>query len=175
VVVDNTARGVGGPSMSQLFGLGVVDRSARANRFAVSQTLLADPTKLALGKLDLSVALGQPTLRAGDGRGALALSTAGDVSTQFQAAGSLGLVQMTVSRYASEFGGSVGRDAAAAETRKQGAESVKAEAVGRRQAVEGVNLDEELVRLQSYQQAFNASARMIQAASDLFEVLVKMV
>jgi flagellar hook-associated protein 1 len=82
---------------------------------------------------------------------------------------------MTVARYASEFGGSVGREAAAAATRKQGAESVKTEAVGRRQAIEGVNLDEELVRLTSYQQAFNASARMIQAASDLFEVLVKMV
>jgi flagellar hook-associated protein 1 FlgK len=82
---------------------------------------------------------------------------------------------MTVSRYAAEFGGSIGRDAAAADNRKQGAASVMGEATGRRQAVEGVNLDEELVRLQSYQQAFNASARMIQAASDLFEVLVKMV
>lgn len=175
VVVDGTARGLGGPSMSQLFGLGIIQRSNRANAFQVNQTLMADPTKLALGKLDLSVAAGQPALRAGDGRGALALADAGDQVANFRASGSLGDVAMTVSRYAAEFGGSIGRDAAAADNRKQGAASVMGEATGRRQAVEGVNLDEELVRLQSYQQAFNASARMIQAASDLFEVLVKIV
>jgi flagellar hook-associated protein 1 FlgK len=41
--------------------------------------------------------------------------------------------------------------------------------------VESVNLDEELVRLQTYQQAFSASARMIQATKDLFDVLLNMV
>ncbi|MCA6289348.1 MAG: hypothetical protein IM608_08900, partial [Phenylobacterium sp.] len=44
-----------------------------------------------------------------------------------------------------------------------------------RESVEGVNLDEELVRLTTYQQAFNASARMIQAAREMFEVLTSVV
>ena len=39
------------------------------------------------------------------------------------------------------------------------------------QAVSGVNLDEELINLTTYQQAFNASARLIQATKDMFEVL----
>ena len=43
------------------------------------------------------------------------------------------------------------------------------------QSVEGVNLDEELVRLTTYQQAFNASARMIQAAKELYDVLTNIV
>ena len=47
--------------------------------------------------------------------------------------------------------------------------------MNRRQAVEGVNLDEELVRMTTYQQAFNASARMIQAAKELFDVLTNIV
>lgn len=175
VVVDATARGLGGPSMSQLFGLGVLERQARANRFSVNSNLVNDPTKLAFGKLDLTVAAGTPAIRPGDGRGAMALAGAGDVTTMFQPAGSLGRVNMTVSRYASEFGGSIGREANAAEMRKKSSEAVKTEATARRQAVEGVNLDEELVRLSAYQQAFNASARMIQAAGDLFEVLVNMV
>ncbi|MCR5877087.1 flagellar hook-associated protein FlgK [Phenylobacterium sp. J367] len=175
VNTDATRRGVGGPSISQLFGLGVAERTARADRFEVNARLVADPTKLAFGKLDLTVAAGQPALRPGDGRGALALSASGDVSQLFQAAGSLGDVTMTVSRYASEFGGSIGRDAASAQTRKESAKAVLDEASARRQAVEGVNLDEELVRLTTYQQAFNASARMIQAAKDLFDVLVQMV
>jgi flagellar hook-associated protein 1 FlgK len=175
VVKDDTERGAGGPSISELFGLGVIERSARASGYAVDTAISSDPTKLALAQLDLSVAAGQPALRPGDGRGALALSVAGDATTGFQAAGSLGAVSMTVSRYAAEFGGSVGRAAASAETQKTSAESVQTEATNRRQSVEGVNLDEELVRLTTYQQAFSASARMIQAAKDMYDVLLGMI
>ncbi|MBL8770781.1 MAG: flagellar hook-associated protein FlgK [Phenylobacterium sp.] len=175
VINDNTARGVGGPSISQLFGIGAQERAARAGRFQVSSALNSDPTKVAVGKLDVSAAVGQVAIRPGDGQGALALSAAGEIPVLFQAAGSLGQVTMSVSRYASEFGGAIGRGAASAETRKASAEAVAFEANTRRQAVEGVNLDEELVNLTTYQQAFNASARMIQAANELFDVLVNMV
>jgi flagellar hook-associated protein 1 FlgK len=174
VVKDETQRGGGGPSISELFGLGVVQRSSRAGSYSVDPTIVATPTKLALAQLDLGVTAGQPSLRAGDGRGALAISNAGEVATGFSAAGSLGAVTMTVARYAAEFGGSIGRNAAAAETRKSSAEAVEVEATTRRQSVEGVNLDEELVRLTTYQQAFSASARMIQAAKDMFDVLSSM-
>lgn len=175
VITDNTARGVGGPSLSQLFGLGVQERSTRAGRFDVSTILNSDPTKMSMGKADVSVAVGQISVRPGDGQGALGVSAAGEKPILFQAAGSLGQVTMSVSRYASEFGGAIGRGAAAAETRQASAESVATEATNRRQSVEGVNLDEELVNLTVYQQAFNASARMIQAASDLFDTLINMV
>ena len=137
--------------------------------------LQANPNAVAMGKLDTTVALGQPAIRPGDGRGGLAISASGDLTTLFQAAGSLGQVNMTVSRYAAEFGGSVGRGAAAADTRRESSEAVSREAANRRQAVEGVNIDEELVNLTTYQQAFNASARMIQAASDLFDTLLNIV
>ncbi|WP_293680470.1 flagellar hook-associated protein FlgK [uncultured Phenylobacterium sp.] len=175
LVTDNTRRGVGGPSISQLFGLGVQERSTRAGRFVVDPALNSDPTKLSMGKVDVTAAIGTVATRPGDGRGALALSNSGDVPILFQAAGSLGQVTMTLQRYASEFGGAIGRGAASAETRKASAESVSAEATNRRQSVEGVNLDEELVNLTTYQQAFNASARMIQAAADLFDTLLSIV
>jgi flagellar hook-associated protein 1 FlgK len=175
IVKDDTKRGVGGPSISQLFGLGTVERSTRASRFDVDAQFVTTPGKLAFGKLDLTVAAGTPAIRPGDGRGALALSQAGDVSTQFQAAGSLGVVSMTLSQYGAEFAGGIGRDAAAADTKRQSAAAVQTEATARRQSVEGVNMDEELVRLTTYQQAFNASARMIQASKDLFDVLLGIV
>jgi len=175
VISDNTALGAGGPSMSAFFGLGTQVRSIRASGYTVDPTVVATPTKLALAQLDLTVASGQPALRSGDGSGALALSAAGDVSTAFSAAGSLGAVSMTLTRYASEFGGSIGRNAATADTRKTSADAVETEAMNRRQSVEGVNLDEELVRLSTYQQAFAASARMIQAAKDMFDVLAAIV
>ncbi|MFN3515150.1 MAG: flagellar hook-associated protein FlgK [Phenylobacterium sp.] len=175
VTSDLTQRGAGGPSISQLFGLGVTERSSRVGLLKVDPTINSDPMRLGLATLDLSVAAGQPAVTAGDGRGARLLAAAGDVATSFRAAGALGAVNMTLSRYASEFGGSIGRQAQAADTRKQSAESVASEAVARRQSFEGVNLDEELVRLTTYQQAFNASARMIQAAKELFDVLVNMI
>lgn len=175
VVTDNTERGTGGPSISQLFGLGVQERSSRAGRFQVSPAFNADPTKMPMGKLDATATVGQVAIRPGDGQGALAMSGVGDINTLFQAAGSLGQVTMTLSRYAAEFGGAIGRGAAAAETRKSSAQSVAAEANNRRQSVEGVNLDEELVNLTTYQQAFNASARMIQAVGDLYDVLLGIV
>ena len=175
VIQDNTSRGAGGPSISSLFGLGAVERGSRASRLSVSQAFSSDPMKVGLAKLDLSVAVGQPVLTPGDGRGALGLATAGERVSRFAAAGTLGDVTMTLSRYAAEFGGSIGRESAAADTRKASAQAVKTEAVNRRQSVEGVNLDEELVRLTTYQQAFNASARMIQAAKELFDVLTNIV
>ncbi|MDO8377598.1 flagellar hook-associated protein FlgK [Phenylobacterium sp.] len=175
VTKDQTQHGLGGVSISQLFGLGTGERSPRAGRFSVDAGLNANPMKLALGKLDLSLTPPAASLRPGDGRGALSLAMAGDVTTAFSAAGELGAVNMTVSRYAAEFGGSIGRRAQAADTRKQSADSVATEATARRQSVEGVNLDEELVRLTTYQQAFNASARMIQAAKELFDVLTNMI
>lgn len=175
VTKDTTERGVGGPSMSQLFGLGVQERMSRAERFEVDKTLISNPMRLALSQLNLSPAAGKPAITAGDGRGAVALADSGDVVTNFAAAGDLAAVQMTISRYASEFGGSIGRKAAAAESKRDAAAAVANEAMARRQSVEGVNIDEELVRLTTYQQAFNASARMIQAANELFDVLVQMV
>ncbi|WP_374571785.1 flagellar hook-associated protein FlgK [Phenylobacterium sp.] len=175
VVRDQTHWGVNGPSLSVLFGVGTLERTRRANNFYVDSGIVDDPTKLAFAKLDLSVGAGQPAIRPGDGTGALGLAAAGDVVGSFSAAGALGDVSMTLTRYASEFGGAIGRDAAAAETRKSGAEAVKTEATNRRQAVEGVNIDEELVNLTTYQQAFSASARVIQASKDLMDTLMNMI
>lgn len=175
IVSDNTARGLGGPSISQLFGLGVQERSSRASRFKVSAAIDADPSKMAMGKVDVTAAVGAVAIRPGDGSGALGVAQAGDKDILFQAAGSLGQVTMTVTRYAAEFGGAVGRGAAAADNRMASAEAIASEATSRRQAVEGVNLDEELVNLTTYQQAFNASARMIQAVADMFDTLIGIV
>jgi len=175
VVSDNTQRGVGGPALSQLFGLGTTVRSSRAGSFSVDPLLTANPNRLALGKLDLTVAAGTPAISAGDGRGALAIAQAGASASLFQAAGTLGQVTMTVSNYAAQFSGGIGRDAQTAGSKKDSAAAVKSEADTRLQSVEGVNLDEELVRLTTFQQAYSASARMIQASKDLFDVLLGMI
>ncbi len=175
VVEDTTQRGVGGPSLSQLFGVGMSERSTRGGLFKVDPAMDADPSKLPFAKLDLTVAAGVPTLATGDGRGALALAKAGDVTAAFATAGDTAGSSKTVLNYGADFSGSIARKAAAATSRKEAADSVKTEVDAQRQSQEGVNLDEELVNLTTYQQAFNASARLIQATKDMFDVLTNIV
>jgi flagellar hook-associated protein 1 FlgK len=49
---------------------------------------------------------------------------------------------------------------------------LQADAVGRQQNVAGVNLDEEAANMLRYQQAYQASARIIQASQSLFDALL---
>ena len=175
VVSDLTSRGAGGPSVSALFGLGVIERGSRAERLSVDSRTVQDPNRLAMSRLDLSVAAGQPAIRPGDGSGARALAAAGEAPTGFDPAGFLGALTVSVSDYAAQFSAAIGRQAEAADSRRQTTLAVSGEVASRRQSVEGVNIDEELVRLTTYQQAFNASARMIQAAKELFDVLTNII
>ncbi|HWW24540.1 MAG TPA: flagellar hook-associated protein FlgK, partial [Caulobacter sp.] len=62
VVEDTTQRGVGGPSLSQLFGVGMSERSTRGGLFKVDPAMDANPSKLPFAKLDLTVAAGVPAL-----------------------------------------------------------------------------------------------------------------
>ena len=171
---DGTERGVGGPSITQMFGLGVQQRATRGALYSLDPAIVANPARLPLGQLNLGAAAGQPALVTGDGRGALAISKAGEAATKFSAAGDSAALSTSLSRYASLMGGNIGRAAAAADDALAAAESVLTEADTRRQSVEGVNLDEELINMTTYQQAFNASARVIQASKDLFDTLLNM-
>ena len=175
VVEDTTQRGTSGPSLSQLFGVGMSERSTRGGLFHVDPAMDADPSKLPFAKLDLTAAAGTPALATGDGRGALALAKAGDAVANFANAGDASAAKKSVLSYGADFSGSIARKAASATSRKEAAESVQTEVNAQRQSQEGVNLDEELVNLTTFQQAFNASARLIQATKDMFDVLTQII
>ncbi|WP_282008280.1 flagellar hook-associated protein FlgK [Brevundimonas aveniformis] len=175
VVGDTTTQTTSSVSLSELFGLGRGVRSSRLDGFSVRSDILAQPSRLALARLDLNAAPGTSALSVGDGRGALTLADAGERTATFDAAGSVGASSMSITRYVSELAGDIGGRAAANQSRADAATAVRTEARQRQASHEGVNLDEELVNLTTYQQAFNASARMIQAAKDLYDVLLGMV
>lgn len=173
VVRDTTTQVPSGLSASTLFGLGGTS-AGRAEAFSVRQDIQQDPSKLALAQLNLSAAAGTSALSAGDGRGAVALSDIGKRSVSFAAAGGSAGGSKTLSGYAADFSGDIGSRAAAARSRSETASAVLEEANNRRQAQEGVNMDEELVNMTTFQQAYNASARLIQAASDMYDTLLGM-
>lgn len=66
----------------------------------------------------------------------------------------------------------VGTRTQSAQFAAQVSEKIAAQLEGDRTAVSGVNLDEEAARLIQYQQAYQASAKMIQIAQNVFDSLI---
>ncbi|HKT53423.1 MAG TPA: flagellar hook-associated protein FlgK [Caulobacteraceae bacterium] len=175
VVKDNTASGTGGPSVSQLFGIGSRVRADRTYGYSIRSDIQAAPSNLALAQLDLANATsGQPVLAVGDNSGALALANAGASTMNFAAAGSLGAMSTSIDQYAAEFAGALGNQASAADEAKANAQSAQTAASNRLQSITGVNLNQELVNMSTYQHAFSASARVVTAANDMFNALMTM-
>ena len=109
VVSDDTERGMGGPSVTELFGVGPTERATRGERFSVNTVMDQNPVRLPFAKLNLAAAAGTTALAVGDGRGALALAKAGDNTTNFSAAGSAGAASTSLLRYGADFGGTIAR------------------------------------------------------------------
>lgn len=169
---DSTARGGTGVSFSGLHGLSSAATSGRSTEINVNPLLISDPMRLGVGKPDLSLALGQRVIEAGDSRGAAALLAARDTVRGFPAAGALSAQSSTLASYAARLGGEAGRLSIDAQRRAAGAEAVVNAADSRRAEVEGVSLDDELLKMTTYQNAYAAAARVIQAAQDMLDVLM---
>lgn len=175
VASDSTQRGAGGPSLTQLFGLGVAQQASRATSFQIRPDIAANPMNLALAQLDLAAAPSGAVVAIGDGRGATTLAKAATNAIQFAAAGTLPAQITSITQYAANLGGEIGQQASSAAEANTAAGAVQTEAQNRLQSVEGVNLDEELVNLSTYQQAYNASARLIQASQEMINTLLAVV
>ncbi|MEQ8404034.1 MAG: flagellar hook-associated protein FlgK [Oceanicaulis sp.] len=174
VTADSTQRGTTGLSFSQLFGLGDAARMNRAEAFEVKPEIRADSSRFAFARLDTSPAgnIGDIVLTVGDNRGGQDLFSALNAKRSFNAAGGLAAGQASLAEYAARLAGDVGSRAARAERADMAAASVKTAADQKRADVEGVNLDEELARMTLYQQAYNASARLLQAAKEMTDTLL---
>jgi flagellar hook-associated protein 1 FlgK len=169
---DSTQRGTTGVSVSSLHGLAPAVNARRAMETHVNSAVLNDPGLLAVGRPDLSADLGDRIIENGDNRGAAALVAARDSVRGFAASGVMTAQSTTLAVYASRLGGEAGRLAASAERAALGAEAVSIAANDRRAEVEAVNLDDELIRMTTYQNAYAASARVIQAAKEMIDVLM---
>ena len=175
VTSDTTERGVDGPSMSELFGIGAAQVGTAAATYQVNPSIEANPMDMPLATLNLGAAPGAPVVAIGDGSGATALAAAANAETSFAAAGTLPAMTTSVTQYAANIAGALGQQASAADSADTAAAAVATEAQTRLQSVEGVNLDQELVNLTTYQQAYNASARLIQASQNMINTLLDII
>ncbi len=176
VIQDTTIRGDTGMSMSELLGLGEALPIERSRSQSIRADIRANPSLLGSAQADLAgAAAGQRVLSPGDGRGALAVEQAATTPRSFADAGALTGQVTSITDYAARFAGHAGVRAEALDSAKAAAESVRNEVKERRMSEEGVNLDEELVKMTTYQQAYSAASRMIQAAKDLYDIVLSMV
>ena len=171
VVSDNTSRLGTGASFSKFFGVAGA-ASDIAGGLKIRDTVYNAPSNLSLAKVNLNTTGGVGALVKSDGTNGLAMADIGSIATTFAKAGLNSGGVSTLERYGSDLAGQVGNLAANAKTSRESNESLLAETQTRRSAYEGVNLDEELVNLTTYQQGYSAAGRLIQAAKDMFDVLL---
>lgn len=163
---DTSARG--GLTLSALFGLSGAASAGRAFELDVRADLRADPNRLALARPDLTAG---SVLERGDTRGVQALAQARNTVRAVPATLLSGAQTASVANLASRLGSEIGRRAAQAQGDSEFNATLATAAAERRANAEGVNLDDELLRLTQYQQAYSAAARVVQAVNELFEVL----
>ncbi len=177
VIRDSTLRGDTGLSFTQVFGLGDAARMTRAEGLDVPDLLRANPQRMSFARLDIDAATlpGDLVLAEGDNRGGQDLFSALDTKRGFSAAAGLAGGEATLGEYAARLAGNIGSRAARAERAETAALSVQSAANVKRSDVEGVNMDEELANMTLYQQAYNASARLIQAAKEMTDTLMSIV
>ena len=152
VASDTTQRGASGPSISQLFGLPSASQPPLAQSYSIRSDIASNSANLAMAQLDLTATAGQSALSIGDSRG--------------------GQLLAAVNQQVVQFAGSLAQQASSADATNTNAQAIATEANTRRSSVEGVSLDQELINLTTYQQAYNASARVLSAVSQLYQVLL---
>jgi flagellar hook-associated protein 1 FlgK len=175
VANDTTSRGATGVSMSEFFGLGTAMRQNQALSLAVRSDISQNVSRLALAKLDLTGAsvAGSVVLGASNNKGALALAAAADALHSFGSAGGLSSSTQSLNNYIAQISGLQADLASFAEDERLNRISIQEEVSARRDSSEGVNLDEELANMMMFQQAYNASARMMSVAREMFQTLLE--
>ena len=178
VTNDTTNRGSTGLSLDNLFGIGPKFLADAADDVTVVSTIKSDPSKIALARLDTSaaaVAGTVPALTAGDATGAVALHDLADTVVSFDAAGNLNATSGTLTSYAALLISDISSQAAFADLSAQDQRALLNELTQRLDNTTGVNMDEELAQLVIFENAYNASARLIAVAQELFDTLLSIV
>ncbi|HEY1707706.1 MAG TPA: flagellar hook-associated protein FlgK [Rhizomicrobium sp.] len=173
VTQDTTQRGTTGLSFSQVFGLGTQSLYAQAQGLSVKPSIVSNPSTVALAQSSLTAttAAGTQIVASGDARGLLALQNVGVANQTFQKAGGLAAQTGSLSDYAGAFYQDVATRSATATTNQTTQSDRLTEAQSRQSSVSGVNLDEELSNMMTYQQAYSAGARMLQTVQSLYDSL----
>jgi flagellar hook-associated protein 1 len=176
VVSDTTQRGATGTSFTQLFGMGDGARAQRIDTISLNSQMTSDPSRVPFAELNLTGAVvGDRVLEAGDARGAAAFTQLRGGTVSFGGSASVGAGSGALSDIAARVVGAAGRMAAEASRSAAGAKTIEDASSTRLAQATGVNLDEEIVRMTTFQQSYAASARLIQSAQQMYDTLLQII
>jgi flagellar hook-associated protein 1 FlgK len=174
VTSDSTQRGSTGVSFSQLFGLGDNAKSQIAANFGLTSAVSNNPARVGFASpaITPSTVVGDTVVSAGDNAGAIALQNVITKAQNFQAAGSISAQTASLSDYAASFYQAVSTLSNAVTANQTTQDDRLTEANQRVASNSGVNLDEELTALTTYQQAYAAGARVMTVVDQLYQTLL---
>ena len=175
VTKDTTQRGTTGMSFSELFGLGAAQLGGQAASFSVNPALVASPSQIAFAQANItptSVA-GDSIAGSGDNSGLLALQNLQSENQSFSGVGNLNAQSSSLDDYAAAFY----QDAATRSQTVTTNATTQSDRLTQAQSLQsqefGVNLDEELTNMMTYQQAYAAGARMLSVVQTLYDLLLQ--
>ena len=175
VTNDTTQRGSTGVSFTQLFGLGANTQSMMAAGFGLTSAVSANPASLGFASPNITPAsvAGDTIVSAGDNAGAIALQNLITKSQSFHAAGGIAAQVASLSDYAATFYQNLSTQSNIITANQTTQDDRLTEAKSRVSSNSGVNLDEELTSLTSFQQAYAAGARILTVVDQLYQTLLQ--
>jgi flagellar hook-associated protein 1 FlgK len=175
VTGDTTQRGTTGMSLTQIFGLGANAQASQAVGFNLTSAVSANPARIGFASpaITLASVAGDTIVSAGDNAGAIALQNTITKSQSFAAAGGIAAQTASLSDYAASFYQNLSTQSNAVTANQTTQDDRLTEANSRVSSNSGVNLDEELTSLSSYQQAYAAGARLLSVVDSLYQTLLQ--
>jgi flagellar hook-associated protein 1 FlgK len=174
VTSDTTTRGNTGISFTQLFGIGAGASATQAQDFSLRPAIAANPALLAFAKPQLTstTVAGDTVVGPGDTSGLLALQNLDTAAQSFSQVGNLGAQFTSLSNYAGLLYQDVATRSTTITANQTAQDGRLQEAQTRQSSNSGVNLDEELSNMMTYQRAYSAGARMLTTVDALYQTLL---
>ena len=175
VTSDTTQRGATAMSFTQLFGIGANQSANQSSSFGVVSAVANAPQRIGLATpgITASTVAGDTVVLGGDNSGAIALQNVITSTRSFSAAGGIAAQTASLSDYASTFYQNVSTQSNNVTQNQTTQDDRLAEAQTRQSSDSGVNLDEELTALTTYQQAYSAGARILSVVDQLYTTLLQ--
>src|SRR5262249_42111413 len=157
-------------------GLGDNAQALQAAGFGLTAAVTANPSRVGFASpaITASTVAGDTIVSAGDNAGAIALQNVITKTQSFHAAGGIAAQAASLSDYAATFYQNVSTQSNAVTASQTTQDDRLTEANARASSNSGVNLDEELMALTQYQQAYAAGARILTVVDQLYQTLLQM-
>jgi len=149
------------------------DGTSAANAIEVRDDLSEDPNRVSRGVANTQV--GAEALPAGDGTVMQNLAATFEENVGFESGGNVSGRDTTLTNFASDIIQFQASESSRLEQLASDRKDVVDNLEFRAESQAGVNIDEELARLQQFQQSFNANARLVSTAQQMFQSLSRAV